>query len=338
MKIGMTYDLRAEYLLDGYSEEETAELDSVSTVEAIEASLRELGHTVERIGTVRRLISRLSVGRRWDLVFNICEGLRGFGREAVVPALLEVYGIPCTFSDPLAMSLSLHKGLAKRVVRDLGIPTPEFAIVNSEDDIDRIDIPYPLFAKPIAEGTSKGVDRFSLIADEDALRARCRGLLGRFAQPVLVERYLPGREFTVGILGTGDDADVVGVLEINLLNESDKEVYTYENKENCEKFVEYRLAHDDLARRAACYALEAWRGIGGRDAGRVDLREDHHGIPCFVELNPLAGMNPTHSDLPIVCGLAGMSYRDLVERIVISAVSRSGVSAVTSVVQAVGVG
>src|ERR1041385_6774131 len=157
MKIGITYDLRDDYVREGYSEEDTAEFDSVETISAIEASLRALGHVADRIGHVRSLARRLALGDRWDLVFNMAEGLSGFGREAQVPALLDAFGVPYTFSDPLVLSLALHKGMAKRVVRDLGIATADFAVVERLSDINGLGLPFPLFIKPVAEGTSKGI-------------------------------------------------------------------------------------------------------------------------------------------------------------------------------------
>ena len=277
----MTYDLRDDYLAEGYGEEETAEFDHPVTIDAIEGALRELGYETDRIGHIRSLAARLVKGDRWDLVFNIAEGLKGFGREAQVPALLEAYDIPYTFSDPLILSLTLHKGMTKRVIRDLGIPTPDFAVVESADEIAAVDLPYPLFAKPVAEGTGKGVTAASKITDRAELERVCLSLLRTFRQPVLVETYLPGREFTVGIIGTGEEAFAPGVLEVHLTEKAEKEVYSYINKEDWHGRIEYRLATDDMARQAAETALAAWRGLGCRDGGRIDLRADAAGIPEF---------------------------------------------------------
>src|SRR5262245_49768690 len=199
MRIGLTYDLREEYLAAGFSEDETAEFDRPDTVEHLESALQQLGHTTDRIGHARQLIARLSGGDEWDLVFNIAEGLSGIAREAQVPAILEVYGIACTFSDPLVMALTLHKGLTKTVVAAGGVPTPGFAVIAAVADIERIDLPYPLFAKPVAEGTGKGVSPASKVQSKAALGAVCEQLLAHYQQPVLVETFLPGREFTVGI-------------------------------------------------------------------------------------------------------------------------------------------
>ncbi len=322
MKIGMTYDLRDDYLAEGYGEEETAEFDHPLTIAAIEEALVSLGHEVERIGHIRELARRLVAGQRWELVFNIAEGLRGFGREAQVPALLEAYDVPYTFSDPLLLSLTLHKGMTKRVVRDLGIPTPDFTVVESPEEIEGIGLPFPLFAKPVAEGTGKGVTAASKIIDRAQLERVCRTLLETFRQPVLVETFLPGREFTVGIIGTGRDAFAPGVMEVHLTEKAEKEAYSYVNKEDWHGRIEYRLASDAMARAAEKTALSAWRGLGCRDGGRIDLRADARGIPQFMEVNPLAGIRPDHSDLPILCELAGMPYRDLIAAIVHSAIKR----------------
>ena len=136
MKIGLTHDLRDDYLAEGYSEEETAEFDRAETIDAVDRTLTELGFRTDRIGHLKSLTGRLAAGDRWDLVFNIAEGLRGFGREAQVPALLDAYEIPYTFSDPLVLALTLHKGMTKHVIRDMGIPTPDFAVIESADRMD----------------------------------------------------------------------------------------------------------------------------------------------------------------------------------------------------------
>ena len=153
-------------------------------------------------------------GDRWDLVFNICEGLHGLGREAQVPAILDVYEIPYTFADPAALCVCLDKGLTKTVLRAAGVPTPDWHVVRDLADVERCQLPFPLIAKPLAEGTGKGIDAASKIIDRGALRQVCERLLEQYGQPVLVEQFLPGREFTVGLLGTGAEAEVIGTLEI----------------------------------------------------------------------------------------------------------------------------
>ncbi|MDO9515463.1 MAG: hypothetical protein Q7J01_05090 [Syntrophales bacterium] len=322
MRVGITYDLRDDYLRAGYGAEETAEFDREDTIHAIETSLEELGYEPVRIGNVKALVQRLNEGDRCDLVFNIAEGLRGYGREAQVPALLDAYEIPYTFSDPLILSLTLHKGMVKRVVRDLGIPTPAFYVVESEADISSVDLPFPLFAKPVAEGTGKGIDAASRITDRQSLTSVCKRLLKKHCQPVLVETFLPGREFTVGILGTGEAAVSIGVIEVILKENAEPDVYSYENKERFKERVEYRLVSDEMAKQAERTALAVWRGLGGRDAGRVDLRTDAAGIPNFMEVNPIAGLHPENSDLCIIAAMRGMTYTALIDAIMKSALGR----------------
>jgi len=326
VRIGLTYDLRAEYLAAGYSEEETAEFDRPDTIDALENALRGLGYETDRIGTAKRLIERLGRGDRWELVFNIAEGLHGgAARESQVPAILDVYDIPYTFSDPVVMGVCLQKCLTKLVVRDAGVLTPDFSLVHRPEDIAAVLLPFPVFAKPVAEGTGKGVGPSSKIRDQEALERACRSLLEQFRQPVLAETFLPGREFTVGLLGTGPAATVLGTLEIVLLQAAEPDAYSYVNKEKCEELVEYRpvwASRDEEVRRAEEVALAAWRALGCRDGGRIDLRSDAAGQPSFIECNPLAGLHPFHSDLPMIATAVGMPYQTLIGRIVDSARSR----------------
>jgi D-alanine-D-alanine ligase len=322
MNIGLTYDLRSEYLAQGFSEEETAEFDRDETVLAIEKAVRACGHSTDRIGNVRSLIARLSSGGTWDLVFNICEGMNGLGREALVPALLDAWKIPYTFSDPVVLAVSLHKAMTKRVVRDSGVPTPDFFVVECPKDVTRIGLQFPLFAKPLAEGTGKGIGPASKIKDKKSLESACKDLLEKFRQPVLVETYLPGREFTVGIVGTGEAARVVGVMEVILNAKAEADAYSYVNKERCEELIRYELVKGKAADECTEVSLAAWRAMGCRDAGRIDVRMDAGGKVSFMEVNPLAGLHPEHSDLPIICTKAGIPYQDLIREILDSAIKR----------------
>ncbi|HEY3779221.1 MAG TPA: hypothetical protein VGL35_14305 [Rhizomicrobium sp.] len=315
LRIGITYDLRADYLALGYGEEETAEFDSEITIDALFTALAELGYAPERIGSVRRLCERLSGGERWDCVFNFCEGLKGMAREAQVPCLLEAYDIPCVFSDPLTLALALDKGLAKRIVRDCGVPTAPFAVIETTKDIAAIDLPFPLFLKPVAEGSGKGIGTRSKVDGIADLEETAADLLRRFDQPVLAETYLPGREFTVGITGTGSASEILGIMEVLWRETAAPHGYGYENKQHFEGRMEYRLVEDSEAREAGQVALAAWKALRCRDGGRIDMRSDAFGRPQFIEVNPLAGLHPDHSDLVFIARFRGMSYRDLIGRI-----------------------
>jgi D-alanine-D-alanine ligase len=326
LTVGLVYDLRSDYLAAGCSPEEVAEFDSDETLDAIEEAIRSLGHRVERIGNGRALCKRLVAGARWDLVFNIAEGLAGRSREAQVPCLLELYGIPYALSDPLVCAATLDKAVAKRLVRDAGLATPAFAVVREAADVEGLRLAFPLFAKPRAEGTGKGIDARSRIDSPEELAAACRRLLSRFGQPVLVEEFLPGREFTVAVLGTGREARVLGTVEIEVRPEAAAGIYSYETKEQCEQWVRYSPPpRDGLRRDVEALALASYRVLECRDAARVDIRCDGAGRPEFLEVNPLPGLHPTHSDLPMIAAQEGLSYRDLIGAIIAGACRRLGI-------------
>lgn len=332
MRVALAYDLRKDYIAMGLSEEQMAEFDSEETIECIEKAISALGHEVVRAGNIYELARRLLLGERWELVFNIAEGLYGRSREAQVPALLEAFDIPYTFSDPLTLSLCLDKPMAKAIVRQAGVPTTEDFVINFPEELDGIEakclsMGFPLFVKPAAEGTGKGITPASVVHDVKALKRRCELLLAAYGQPVLVETYLPGREFTAGVLGTGEEARVAGVLEVELLEGAEPCVYSFMNKELCEERVGYSLVEDGrLKEEVSGMALKAYRALGCRDAGRVDFRADGAGLPYFLEINPLAGLHPTHSDLPMLCQKAGIGYQELISGIIDSALRRRGFS------------
>jgi D-alanine-D-alanine ligase len=323
MTIGMTYDLIDDYVAAGMSPEAAAEFDTLETIDGIDSALRELGYRTDRIGSARALVARLASGDRWDFVFNICEGERGYAREAQVPAILEAFGVPYSFSDPAALTVCLHKGLAKRVVAAAGVPTAPFAEIRAADDCDSVRLDYPLFVKPIAEGTGMGITPASKAENPAALKSLCAALLGRYRHGLIVERYLPGREFTTGILGTGSEARAVGTMEV-IFKEGVPAVYSFETKKDWEERVSYALVDGNLGRNIAESALRAWRALDCRDAGRIDLRCDGNGVPNFIEVNPLAGLNLRYSDLPIVARLAGIDFVALIREIMESALKRIG--------------
>jgi D-alanine-D-alanine ligase len=322
MNIGITYDLKADYLAMGLSSEEAAEFDKIETIDAIDGALKELGFQTVRIGHAHALLERISKGERWDAVFNICEGLHGIGREAQVPAILDLFQIPYVFSDPMVLALCLHKGMTKRIIRDLGLATPAFAVISKESEIKDINLPYPLFAKPVAEGTGKGITGNSCIKTKNELAASITEKLLRFKQPVLVETFLPGREFTVGVVGTAEKARSIGLMECHFRENVAMNAYSYDNKSNYEEFMDYSVPTDDVAEKVCQLAVDSWRGLNCRDGGRVDIRLDADGIPNFIEVNPLAGLHPIDSDLVIIAAKYGHSYTQLIQWIMDSAMER----------------
>jgi len=325
MIIGLTYDLKDDYIARGFSAEHAAEFDSIETIEALESAIHANGHEMVRIGNIHDLVTALAAGQSWDLVFNICEGVSGISRESQVPALLEAYDIPYTFSAPEVLSITMDKSLAKTVVRDVGIPTAPWKVIRTPDDLEHASLTYPLFLKPLAEGSSKGISEHSFVQNIEDAKKEAAFFLSRFSQPVLAESYLPGREFTVGILGEGANASVIAVMEVNLDNQPDTFARSLANKDVDWTMPElFKLAYDPQAVRAGEIALASWKTIRGRDAGRVDLRCDANGVPNFMEVNPLPGLRPIYSDLPILSELAGIPHSDLIGHIITNAMRRYG--------------
>jgi D-alanine-D-alanine ligase len=322
--LGFCYDRKEDYLAAGFTPEQVMEFDPEETVAAIAGGLASLGHRVERVGRGVELARRLSAGERFDLVFSLAEGSNGRSREAQVPALCEMFDQPYVFADPLTCAITLDKAMAKRVVRDHGLPTPAFAVVAAPADLAGVALDPPLFAKPGAEGSSKGVTALSMVRSRPELEAACLELLARFGQPVLVESFLPGREVTVGVVGHGAGARAVGVMEVDITGGDESFAYTAANKDDWQRRVSYRLIDDGLASAAAELALAVFAALGCRDGARIDLRCDAAGRPNFMEANPLPGLDPARGDLPFIARFAGHSYGDLLGWIVDSARQRYG--------------
>ena len=324
MRIGLVYDLRDDYRALGFSEEEIAEFDNVDTIDQLAGALQALGCEVERVGRGQALAARLVAGTRFDLVFSIAEGVKGRSREAQVPALCELFDQPYLFSDPLSSAACHDKAVAKRLVRDAGVPTTAFAVAHADAGELRGWDRYPAFVKPLAEGTGKGCEAASLVRDAQELAGAATTLIARYGQPVLVEPYLPGREFTIGIVGNGSDASVIGVCEILLKEQAEANVYSLHNKELCEDLVIYARADDAEARLAGEWALSAYHALECRDAARIDFRSDEAGEPYFLEANPLAGLHPHHSDLPILAAQNGIAFVELIGKILDAGLARYG--------------
>lgn len=325
LRIGLVYDLKDDYLAAGFTPAAVMEFDGLDTIIGLEDALVALGHAPERIGRGVEFARRLVAGERWDLIFNIAEGISGRSREAQVPALCELFNQPYTFADPLSCALTLDKAMAKRMVRDHGLATAPFAIVARVEDAAGVALAVPLFAKPVAEGSSKGVTGRSLVTDPADLAGVCADLITRFGQPVLVESFLPGREVTVGLIGDGDGLRVVAVLEVIFTARAETRAYTALNKDEYVDRMEYRLVTGEpLADQAGRLALACAAALGCRDAARVDIRCDATGAPNFIEVNPLPGINLVRSDLPIMARMAGMSYPELIGAIISSARRRVG--------------
>jgi D-alanine-D-alanine ligase len=331
LDIGIAADLRSDFsdavAGAGAPEDRLEEYDSPATVEAIAAALRERGHRPRFLGGGRVFLETL-LAHPPELVFNLAEGTGTRSREAHVPAVCEMLGVPFTGSDPLTLAATLDKAIAKRLVASAGIATARFATVETIDDLARIDLPFPCIAKPLREGSSIGIRRTSRADDARMLRQEVGRLLEDYQEPVLVEEFLPGAEFTVGILGEGAEARALGVMEIRARGVAPENfVYSLEVKRNFRAEVEYHVPPRrpaDLVATVEALALASARALGCRDLCRVDVRLGADGAPRFLEANPLPGLAPGTGDVVILADLAGISYTDLIDRVVRTALTRLG--------------
>lgn len=302
MRIGLTYNLKPP----GATDDQFEEFDSVETVEALEGALRARGHDTLRLGWGEEMLDILD-HERVDGVFNFAEGVGGRGRESQVPAMLEMLGIPYTASEPLTIAITLDKPLAKLLAKANGIATAPWRVNDGKG------LHFPLFAKPAAEGSSMGITAASRCEDEKQLDAALARL--RKYGPVLVEEFLPGDEFTVGLV----DGEVVGVMQVVPRRKDEAFIYSLEVKRDYLNRVDYRAAD---APDVAEVGRAVWRAFGLKDVARVDVRRDRDGVASFVEVNPLPGMNPVTGDLVICARLNGVPYEELIGRVVDSAVRR----------------
>jgi D-alanine-D-alanine ligase len=307
------------------------EFDSPATIEAIAAVLRGLGHDVVKLGDGRELLERL-LAHPPDFVFNVAEG-QGVGRsrEARVPAVLEMLGIPHTGSDPLTLAVTLDKECAKRLVRCEGVAVPRAVVIEAEaEPLEALQaagpdgLPFPAIAKPAWEGSSKGIRNKCLVDRAADVPAVVESLRRDHRQPVLLEQYIAGDELTVGLVGN-DPPRVIGVMRVVPCRPTDRFIYSLEVKRDYLRQVRYECPAALPARVTEAVgeaAQRAYRALGCRDVCRVDFRLGEGGIPYFLEANPLPGLNPESSDLVILAGLCGWGYGRLIEAIFQSALER----------------
>jgi D-alanine-D-alanine ligase len=322
LRVGFTYNMKRVDSKGGNDAE--AEYDPPETIDAIAAAVESLGYEVVKLEANSELPQRLAEARV-DLVFNIAEGLSGRNREAQVPALCELVGIPYTGSDSATLALALDKALAKRILRQHSILTPDFQVMETGREKLIPTLKFPLIVKPNAEGSSKGIASTGVVDDEPALRTAVRELLDRYRQPALVEEYISGREFTVGLLGDKRPR-VLPPMEICFKDVSKtRPVYDYEIKQEWEKHVYYecpaKLAPAEL-RAVERAARETFMALDCRDVARIDLRMNAAGQVYVLEVNPLPGLTPDYSDLVLISKAAGIEYRTLIAEILAGGLKR----------------
>ncbi len=322
VRVGFTFN--AKRIDSKAGDDSDAEFDPPETIAAITDAIAAHGHKVvhlEATSDLPRLLAEADV----DLIFNIAEGLVGRNREAQVPALCELLGIPYTGSDSATLAIALDKALTKKVLKQHGILTPEFQLFETGREKLQTALKFPLIVKPNTEGSSKGIASTSVVDDEPTLRVQIKALIEKYRQPALVEEYIPGREFTIGLLGDKRPR-VLPPMEIVFKNKSlERPVYDFEVKQEWEKHVAYecpaKLTPAEL-RALQVAARETFDALDCRDVARVDVRMNSAGQVYVLECNPLPGLTPDYSDLVLISNAAGIDYRTLIGEILAGGLKR----------------
>ena len=351
LSVGITYNLKKN--IPSELPDAEAEFDDMDTIRAIQGALETAGFNVALYEATEDLPVKLlqnrpgsstgrvrtSEGSPPDIVFNIAEGLTGRGREAQVPAILGFLGIPFTGSDETTMCVAMDKALTKRLVSSFGINTPKYQVIRSGASIPDINLTFPVIVKPNAEGSSKGITDLSVVYDNGALRRVLTEKINAYREDMLVEEYISGREFTVGILGNGDNLRVFPPMEI-LFNDKAHGIYSREVKKDFKRYVSYKCPADissGMKNEIEGAAETVYRSLECRDFARIDFRlaggETHpsgsaagspDGQLHFIEINPLPGLAPGYSDFPMIAGFCGMNYATLIRNILDCALARYG--------------
>ncbi|MEM2029113.1 MAG: ATP-grasp domain-containing protein [Candidatus Bathyarchaeia archaeon] len=335
LRVGLTYNLRkkiAEH--EGLPEDYYIEFDDESTVNAIASALASGGCRVIKIEADENAHTKLRRCKP-DIVFNIAEGTRGESRESHIPVMLEMLGIPYTGSGPATLAICLDKAMTHKVLSAYGVPSPKFQVFKRADEELDGNLSFPLVVKPLLEGSSKGIRSSSLVRDEKSLRKQVSWVIKTYRQPAIVEEFMPGREFTVGLIGN-EEPFVLPIVEIQLdkLPNGASPIYSYEAKwvwDTPEKPLDiFKCPADiplELDEEIREIAIKTFKILNCRDLCRIDMRLDKEGTPRVLEVNPLPGLIPdpnAHSCLPEAARAAGFTYEELICTILWQALKRYG--------------
>jgi D-alanine-D-alanine ligase len=317
-----------------------AEWDDEETISAVEAAIKKAGHEVIRIEADENAYEKLKAVRP-DIVFNMAEGFGGASRESHIPAILEMLNIPYTASDPVTIGNCHDKARCKEILSYHNIPTPKFFITEtSVNGHPRVN--YPAFVKPLHEGSSKGIYNSSLVQDKNELNKEIYRIKSDYSQPSIIEDYLDGKEFTVALLGNGENTRVLPIVEINMntLPENFPKIYSYEVKwyfdtrENkLDIFTCPAKISEKLKNRIEEICLNAYKALRIKDWARMDVRCDADGNPSIIEVNPLPGILPNPDDnscFPKAARQVGIDYENLVQTVLNLAIERYGLKQIVN--------
>ncbi len=326
--VGITYDLKSDWQKSGDDPiDAAAELDGHKTINCLKTALESAGHEIVLIGGARQVIDRVTNGGlKADVVFNISEGFRGRNRESQVPAILDLYNIPFVGADALTLGVTLDKVMAKKCFIAEGIPTARYFKANTEDNLLELNtIGFPLFVKTLHEGTSKGITHASRVENFQQLKKQVEHICRNYKQPALVEEFIKGTEFTVGVIGN-NPPQAMPVVQYAIDGQTRVGNAFYSYRHVVEKSVEYICPapiDGKLARRLQDLALRAYKAVDCRDFGRVDFRVDEAGKPYVLEINPLPSLSPDDVFV-LFAKVKGMSYNQIINKIMDEALVRLG--------------
>jgi len=328
MRIGLSYDLKDAVPLEPASPEDALEeYDSLETVELISKAIESGGHVVTKLGGGRDFLINI-MQENVDLVFNIAEGLGNYrSREAQVPSVLEMLGIPYSGSDPQCLTICLDKPLTKKLVAAAGIHTPRWCVISDPKQLSKASswesFPFPVVIKPACEGSSKGIRNGSLVSSPSEVAEVISRLLLYYQQPLMVEEFISGDEVTVGIVGNSPSR-VLGMMRVLPRKKVEHFVYSLEVKRDWQNLVDYECPvrlEPEIMEKIIESSLKAFEVLGCRDFARLDFRISSRGEPYFIEINPLPGLG-THSDLVIMALKLGWRYEALIGTILDAALRR----------------
>ncbi|MFH0806887.1 MAG: ATP-grasp domain-containing protein [Elusimicrobiota bacterium] len=326
LKIGFTYDAKNDYKLESDDPpDKYAEFDSEETIQEITSALKTSGHNIIRIGNTKKLVENLHKGEKWDLVFNICEGVKGRNRESQAPAIFELYDIPYSGSDAASMALTLDKTLAKKILHYHNLKTPNFICVNSTDELSpkKFKLRFPLIVKPSIEGTSKGISKESFCTNFTKLKKRVEWLLTNYKQPALIEEFIVGYEFTVPIIGN-NPGKVLPIVQTAISGKTDlgEDFYTQARVDSTDiKYLCPAEIDKELEEKINALVLDSYKVLGCTDLSRIDIRVDYTDEPYFLECNPLPNIGKIDV-FPLVAKAMGITYEQLLCQILDSALKR----------------
>jgi D-alanine-D-alanine ligase len=323
--VGLTFNLKRDN--GNLDAEEEAEYDSIETVNAIKETIEKLSCKVALLEADKNIFTALQ-DIRPDIVFNIAEGTNGRGREAQIPALLSFLGTPYTGSDETTLCIALDKALCKKILKTFNINSPKYQLINSPKYKLNNSLKFPLIAKPNFEGSSKGISENAIIYNQEDLKNIVDVYIKKYRQPLLLEEFINGREFTVGVIGNGKEAKAYEPMEIIYKNEGDN-IYSFKIKQNCYEYVDYvcpAKLDDTINKKMKNLAVRIHNSLQCKDFSRVDFRLSEEGKIFFIEINPLPGLTPNYSDYPMLAGYCGISFDKLIKNILNNALARYDMS------------